>query len=421
MSVILFLKAVVKKRIWVPNYSRKDGTVVDAHYAMVNVAIDHDQHKVISGKGTDSQQKAHKELAGKGDWNRYNKDEQEAILLHHGTTIQDNATRSALATFAKQKIIAGSKPSKREWASLHELGDSSHLNHLQAIHDAGKSDAYYALHDEHGTQASVKKSDLKSKLAAHEAAKAEKKSERRPKGSNRIDPEHDSLLTAIAKLGGLDKSEAKAQGIDPAYFNVRGHGIKRVFHTNGATFDDLAHNYLSELGYPVTGANDLLEAIDRELSGDLVFTPEGYANNMDREHYDDNAQTDDADIEDYGIDTPVYDASEYEGMDEQAMADYDLYQVLEFERPGAYNELYQKSKQEGDNAEQFNRRCQGVLHGISGEVGRPGATGAQEVSGGSAVGQKAKTKSEGEGRSVGAAEGVQGEALTFLDGKLLQE
>lgn len=51
---ILFLKAIDKRRIRLPHYSRKDGTVVDAHFAMANVVTDHDQQKVVSGKGTDS-------------------------------------------------------------------------------------------------------------------------------------------------------------------------------------------------------------------------------------------------------------------------------------------------------------------------------------------------------------------------------
>ena len=74
------------------------------------------------------------------------------------------------------------------------------------------------------------------------------------------------LLAAIAKSGGLSRDEAKRQGIDPVYFNVKGHGIYRVFTKNGQTADDLAHNTLAPWGYPVTGANDLIEAIQKELT-----------------------------------------------------------------------------------------------------------------------------------------------------------
>ena len=93
-------------------------------------------------------------------------------------------------------------------------------------------------------------------------------------------PELDDVAVAIAKLGGLDRVEAEAQGIDPAYFNER-RGIKPVFRKEGgATFDQMAER-LDELGYPVRDAqgrydaNKVLDIVDRSLRGEQVLTVQG--------------------------------------------------------------------------------------------------------------------------------------------------
>lgn len=93
-------------------------------------------------------------------------------------------------------------------------------------------------------------------------------------------PELDDVTVAIAKMGGLDRVEAEAQGIDPAYFNER-RGIKPVFKKEGgATFDQMAER-LDELGYPVRDAqgrydaNKVLDIVDRSLRGEQVLTVQG--------------------------------------------------------------------------------------------------------------------------------------------------
>lgn len=91
-----------------------------------------------------------------------------------------------------------------------------------------------------------------------------------------VNPQKDSLLAAIAKLGGVSGKEAKQQGIDPANLKKR----TKVFTRKGKTFDDMAHNVLRHYGYPVTGANDLLDAIEKELRGTKVFAPEGAINDF---------------------------------------------------------------------------------------------------------------------------------------------
>lgn len=93
-------------------------------------------------------------------------------------------------------------------------------------------------------------------------------------------PELDEVATAIAKLGGLDRVEAEAQGIDPAHFGEK-RGIKSVFRKEGgASFDQMAER-LDELGYPVRDAegryspNKVLELIDRAMRGERVMSDVG--------------------------------------------------------------------------------------------------------------------------------------------------
>lgn len=96
---------------------------------------------------------------------------------------------------------------------------------------------------------------------------------------NQVDPEKDDILTAIAKLGGIDREQAKRQGIDPADFNRRAGGIQLVFRKNGGKELDRMAEALSELGYPVTDNGDytvnaLLDSLDAALRGSAVGTPQ---------------------------------------------------------------------------------------------------------------------------------------------------
>ena len=97
----------------------------------------------------------------------------------------------------------------------------------------------------------------------------------------------DSLLTAIAKLGGVNTLEARKQGIDPEDLNKRGHLINRVFTKKGKSFDDMVTT-LEQWGYPVSDergptSNKLLEQIDNELRGTKVYTAAGYEEQAQKE------------------------------------------------------------------------------------------------------------------------------------------
>lgn len=74
----------------------------------------------------------------------------------------------------------------------------------------------------------------------------------------------ETLLSAIAKLGGIDAEEAQAQGVDTPYIKgpeaIRGHGIFKVFTKSGRTFDGMAEA-LRQYGFQVHGANELLAQV----------------------------------------------------------------------------------------------------------------------------------------------------------------
>ena len=84
------------------------------------------------------------------------------------------------------------------------------------------------------------------------------------------------ILGAIAMAGGLSRTEAASQGIDPAHFALRGHLIHRVFTNKGLSFDHMARS-LDELGYPVQdekgnyNPNSLLDTLDKALAGHKVY------------------------------------------------------------------------------------------------------------------------------------------------------
>lgn len=125
--------------------------------------------------------------------------------------------------------------------------------------------------------------DAPAALAAR-AAKIEGQSGRSQAAKRRaISPERDDILAAIAKAGGLSRQDAKAQGIDPAEFNRRGHGIARVFTKNGLGFDGMAE-ILSQDGYTKYDANELLHKVSRALSGERVMAPQGYERQAAEEH-----------------------------------------------------------------------------------------------------------------------------------------
>jgi hypothetical protein len=115
-------------------------------------------------------------------------------------------------------------------------------------------------------------SQKRSEIAKREAAKRAK-----------IDIGKDSLLTAIAKLGGLKRDQAIGEwGLDPKGIPKSGLFGRPILRATGGNTLDAMGEKLAELGYlPVDehGKHDLasFEALlDRELRGEPQYTPEGW-------------------------------------------------------------------------------------------------------------------------------------------------
>lgn len=160
----------------------------------------------------------------------------------------------------------------------------------------------------------AKPSILKSKYEREREAKEAKLAGKKPqsdaqkkaaadrrKRTTTVNPAKDSLFAAIAKLGGLSRTEAEKQGVDPANFKTLGYGIKRVYTPNGETFDGMAE-LLSEMGYPVRdeagryNPNTLLDKLIEAHSGKFIGTYEGIVAKAEREA--DNREEPPADVMD---------------------------------------------------------------------------------------------------------------------------
>ncbi len=112
---------------------------------------------------------------------------------------------------------------------------------------------------------------------------------KQPKPADKtVYPHRDDLLTAIAKMKGLNKAQAIYHGIkDSLELNKRGRGLLGVFKEDGRGFDVIARE-LSDMGYPVNeGGNTpydningtptpdaLLDALRKALFGEDVGTEE---------------------------------------------------------------------------------------------------------------------------------------------------
>lgn len=150
---VVFLKATVKKQVFVPTYTRHDGVTVPGHYALVHVSDAHDEHKILAGQGSYSQKAAHAQLS-KHDWfNALPHDHKVPVLLKHATEIQDKESAAAALSVFKKKILAAKAPSNGEWkafdqapedkkAAIHQQAESAGmLPHLSASYQKWKAAA----------------------------------------------------------------------------------------------------------------------------------------------------------------------------------------------------------------------------------------------------------------------------------------
>jgi hypothetical protein len=105
-------------------------------------------------------------------------------------------------------------------------------------------------------------------------------SNKKAKASAEVEPHRDSLFTAIAKLGGLNKDQAVSQyGIDPKdYLRKGGVFGKPVLRNEGGLSPDAMAEALSQFGYMKLDDNgkwdilDLDDMLRNEAAGDLVYS-----------------------------------------------------------------------------------------------------------------------------------------------------
>jgi hypothetical protein len=116
--------------------------------------------------------------------------------------------------------------------------------------------------------------ERKAKLQFERAERARKMLAER----NKLNPQTDDLLTAIAKLGGVKKDEAIAEfGFDPADLGRFHSGIKPTFSNgkNALTIDGM-REALRQFGYPVGDTvRDFGDILDAAIRGEEVQADEG--------------------------------------------------------------------------------------------------------------------------------------------------
>ena len=319
---LLFFKAVTKKKVWIPGYTKRNGTVVLGHYATVNVSVDHDEQKVVAGNGSFSQKEAHKKLS-KEDWfHELPHDHKHAVLLKEATKIQQAASVAAQGSKFRKKILAGTQPGPAEWKAYDSLPADKKKVLDDEIAAAGKKSldvfaAGYAgfLAANPPTEATapvtpasfeapaptvvaaapiepeaVEPAEDVTKMTGYRSDAQVAAAKKRAAEARQVDPERDSLLTAIAKLGGIKRADAKSQfGYGDNDMKGVRVGIKPVFSHKGLSLERMGEA-LHELGY-LTGdehgrfdGRELEEHISNSLGGAHHFTPQGYAHKAEKDY-----------------------------------------------------------------------------------------------------------------------------------------
>jgi predicted DNA-binding WGR domain protein len=105
---LLLLKALSKKEILVPAYTRSDGTYVPAHYKHVN--FNADVGAVLSGKSSPSHKEALKKLSKVKGFKELPAEHQHAHVLSSAQNIQTNASKLADVGRFRKALLAGQKP-----------------------------------------------------------------------------------------------------------------------------------------------------------------------------------------------------------------------------------------------------------------------------------------------------------------------
>jgi predicted DNA-binding WGR domain protein len=130
----LLLKALSKKEILVPAYTRADGTYVPAHYKHVN--YNPNAQAVLSGKSSHSHKEALKKLSKVPGFKDLPAEHQHAHILSSAQNIQTAASKAAQVSVFKKELLAGVKPKAANIAAFNELKEADPAKAAKILDDA---------------------------------------------------------------------------------------------------------------------------------------------------------------------------------------------------------------------------------------------------------------------------------------------
>jgi hypothetical protein len=136
------LKATFKKEMWIPGYTKHDGTTVEGHYKHVNISDDHDDAKVLSGNGSATQKDAHKLLTKHGWYHALPDEHKLPVLLQHATDLQDAAGIRARAAKFRVAILNGAMPIPSQTKAYLLLDADKQAKYKAEFEKAGKLDLF---------------------------------------------------------------------------------------------------------------------------------------------------------------------------------------------------------------------------------------------------------------------------------------
>lgn len=226
---VLLLKATIKKQIWIPQFTKKNGQVVGGHYSMVHVTDDHDVHKVASGQGTHSQKKAHGALADDAGFHGLPAEDQAALVMHHATQIQDGESASARLATLRKKLLDGAAPTPGEWKHYHAAPADKQGQIQQAVHAAGHGELMAKLYADYVAKNPAPASAVPTLTPAAEAPD-QPKTPQFDKVQGTLDNIEGQAANALASgdLEHLKKMQASLQHMTPSLIPEAQDGAKKV-------------------------------------------------------------------------------------------------------------------------------------------------------------------------------------------------
>jgi hypothetical protein len=260
---LLFLKAAMHQ-VYVPTFSRADGVVVNGHYAMHAAGGNRPPAlKVVAAVATPAPVRSggHDAIVGHLEAIAAAKlpaSNTNAKSVNPRLDVIAAALKSGdpglLTMMSYGSNNYGVKAAKLANLALEALGSDERVSPGQKGVPGYRSDAQAA------------------------AAKARAHAERT------VHPSQDSLMTAMAKLGGVKKSEAMKQwGYGKNDLKGAYVGIKPVFSSQGLSVENMGAA-LHELGYLRSDEHgrfdgrELEEHVSNALGGADHFTPDGFVN-----------------------------------------------------------------------------------------------------------------------------------------------